>query len=89
VLVHGYEADDGADCATVWGDLKNLFAQEGWTGTVVSVGYYVEDVNCDASIDDAGSHSLHYASGHQGDGHTTGTNIRHLGYHLAWWIYDH
>ena len=41
------------------------------------------------------AHSKHYASGHvSGKGcdgtkaHTTGTDIRHLGYHLAWQIYD-
>ena len=89
VLVHGYQVDNGTDCAKVWGDLKAFFASQGWNGSLVSVGYYVNDVNCDASINDDGSHDTHFPSGHVSDGHTTATNIRHLGYHLAWWIYDH
>ena len=89
ILVHGYEIDSGADCASVWGDLKQFFVSHGWTGPLVAVAYYVHDVHCDATIDDDGSHTVHYPSGHEGDGHTTDTNIRHLGYHLAWWIYDH
>jgi hypothetical protein len=88
IFVHGYEADSGADCGGIWTDMKNAFVAAGWTGPLIDVGYYVHDAGCDASINDDGSHSVHFPSGHSSAGHTTGTDIRHLGYHLAWWIYD-
>jgi Putative serine esterase (DUF676) len=88
ILVHGYEADSGADCTRVWNDLRSFFQSKGWTGPLVSVAYYVGDINCDVTINEDGKHDVHYAAGHEGDAHTTQTNIRHLGYHLAWWIYD-
>ena len=89
IFIHGYESDAGADCTAIWGDMKRWLKGAGWSGDLVTVGYYVNDTRCDASISDDGSHSVHHASGHIGSGHTTGTNVRHLGYHLAWWVYDH
>src|SRR6266542_5414392 len=89
VFVHGYENDSGANCDVVWNDMKDALAAQGWTGPLIDVAYYVNDTGCGGSINQDGSHTAHYASGHSGGGHTTGTNIRHLGFHLAWWIYDH
>jgi hypothetical protein len=88
IFLHGYEADSGADCPTVWGDMKQWLREKGWTGDLVTVGYYVDDTRCDASINQDGNHAVHFASGHIGSAHSTATNIRHLGYHLAWWLYD-
>ena len=89
VFVHSYENDSGANCDVIWNDMKKALAEQGWTGPLIDLSYYVNDAGCGSSINQDGSHSTHYASGHSDGGHTTGTNIRHLGYHLAWWIYDH
>jgi hypothetical protein len=89
VFVHGYENDGGANCDVVWNDMKDALTAQGWTGPLIDVSYYVNDTGCRSSISQHGSHSVHHPSGHSGGSHTTGTNIRHLGYHLAWWIYDH
>jgi pimeloyl-ACP methyl ester carboxylesterase len=87
-FIHGYEDDSAADC-NQWNDMKQKFRDWGDTGTFVDVGYYKGDVNCGWDIDHHGSHSVHFASGHSNGSHTVDTNIRHLGYHLAWHIWDH
>jgi triacylglycerol esterase/lipase EstA (alpha/beta hydrolase family) len=87
-FVHGYEGDSGANC-NQWDDMTGKFRDWGHSGTFFRVAYYVDDVNCNSWVDHHGSHSTHNASGHSGGSHTANTNIRHLGYHLAWHIYDH
>ena len=55
--------------------------------------YYWADRNCGTGSDaiySHGSHGSHHATsaGHVGAGHTNNADIRHLGYHTAWYIYD-
>jgi hypothetical protein len=87
-FIHGYESDSGGNCDQ-WDDMTGKFRDWGHTGGLVRIGYYVDDINCGNDIDHHGVHSAHNASGHSGGSHTSNTNIRHLGYHLAWHIYDH
>jgi hypothetical protein len=87
-FIHGYEDDSGANCSQ-WNDMTGKFREWGHTGAFERVAYYTGDINCNEWLNHHGSHSTHYASGHSGSGHTVATNIRHLGYHLAWHIYDH
>lgn len=75
-----------------------------FTGEVVSVAFYGGDtkaprdgwgdVHCAwwAHVSNHGAHARVSPSGHRKEhgvvGHTTGTGIRHLAYHLAWLIHD-
>jgi hypothetical protein len=91
IFIHGSDwfAPYGVDCPRSFAIMKSRLRDFGWTGPLVAVSYYGHDTRCDASIGSHGSHSVHYASGHDSNGgHTGNTNIRHLGYHLAWYIYD-
>jgi hypothetical protein len=93
IFVHGLDAvgDPGVSCSGTWGDMKNAFRAWGYTASLSAVGYYEYDTSCDASITDDGSHSSHVSSGHyasSGMGHGANTDIRHLGYHLAWDVYN-
>jgi hypothetical protein len=69
--------------------MKASLVNQGWTGPLIDIAYYVNDRGCATSINQDGSHRDHYPSGHSNGAHTTETSIRHLAYHLAWWIYDH
>lgn len=93
VYVHGLDAfgTAGADCAGTWNNMKNQLTAWGWSSTHATVKYYEGDTNCGYALDHHGSHSTHYASGHGGSptSHNADADIRHLGYHLAWMIYDH
>ncbi len=88
VFVHGYSNGGNSDC-NQWNDVRNAFRDWGHTGEFMRVRYYSGDDNCDHNISHHGSHSTHYASGHEDGSHTTRTDIRHLGYHLAWTIRAH
>ena len=87
-FLHGYQEDSAAHCDQ-WNDMTGRFRAWGHTGAFQRVAYYAGDVNCNEWLNHHGSHSRHNASGHSGNGHTAETNIRHLGYHLAWHIYEH
>lgn len=91
VYVHGFDPtfSSGYDCHAYWDAMAD--ALEGWghTGERVTVQYYWADYNCTYTENHHGSHSAHHAGGHLYGGHTRDTSIRHLGYHLAWMIYDH
>ena len=91
LFVHGLDAlgDPGVDCAGTWGDMRAALKSWGFTGSLDAVKYYEYDANCQYSINNDGSHSVHYSSDHwSGGGHGANTNIRHLGYHLAWDVYN-
>lgn len=90
VFVHGLDAfgTAGADC-NQWNAMKSALQGWGWTGTMATLRYYEGDANCSYSSDHHGSHSVHYASGHSAGSHTANADIRHLGYHFAWTVYDH
>ena len=87
-FIHGYNENSAADCSQ-WNDMTGKFRAWGHTGAFERVAYYAGDVNCNEWLNHHGSHSTHNASGHSGNGHTAETNIRHLGYHLAWHIWGH
>jgi hypothetical protein len=87
LFVHGLQLDGSSDCAADWGPMKRKFRDWGHTGALSTIAYYGGDTNCTHWLGHHGRHSRHY--GHEGRSHGTGTNIRHLGYHLAWTIWRH
>lgn len=89
VYVHGFEDDGGANCQQ-FNPMKTFFENHAprFTSTHNTVAYYDRDTNCGYNLSANGNHSLHFASGHRNGAHTTDTNIRHLGYHLAWFIWN-
>lgn len=90
--IHGMDAEPqgGYDCSRIWGRLRNAIEAWGRDGRPWYVGYYEDDYRCGADIHDTGNHDKHWTTGHtKTDGHTVWTDIRHLGYHLAWKIWRH
>jgi hypothetical protein len=88
---------------TMWSPLQGDLVEDGWTSDKRLVGYYSCDTHVSANdwIDLHGSHSVYYntspcsplcathetgTSGHTS--HNRNTDIRHLAYHLAWFIWD-
>jgi hypothetical protein len=56
IFVHGWEAfGAGADCNANFGSLKSSLRANGFTGALVTVGYYDSDKNCDVSLRNWGS----------------------------------
>jgi triacylglycerol esterase/lipase EstA (alpha/beta hydrolase family) len=91
IFIHGSDwfAPYGVDCPSSFADMKRRFRDFGWTGPLIAVSYYRYDARCDATIGTHGSHAVHYPASHYSTGaHSGNTDIRHLAYHLAWFIYD-
>lgn len=99
LLVHGIDAFLGfINCANPnldqnMGQHKSGLRSLGYTD-VRTVAYYGGDVNCDVSISNSGSHAAHQGPGRTQEQnhwlglHSNQTSIEHLGYHLAWYVYD-
>lgn len=87
-FIHGYQNGSNSNC-NMWTDMTGKFRDWGHSGTFYKMAYYHNDSYCNSNIDHHGSHSTHYASGHVDGSHSEDTDIRHLGYHLAWHIYYH
>ena len=88
IYLHGFVHDGASNC-NQWAQMASTLASLGHTGPDTTLAYYTGDVNCSHALDHHGRHDLHHPSGHRDGSHTQATSIRHLGYHLAWLIYDH
>ena len=103
VFVHGVNpfGGFGYPCPASWGPMHDAFEQWGWNGLpLVGMKYYAGDSFCEDDLDHHGSHNTHYGNNNwwsfrfnharfNPNSHSNHTPIEHLGYHLAWTIYDH
>ena len=84
VYVHGYNPfGDGTDC-NMWNTMDSTLRSWGLTGQKVTFGYYFGDVNCTQYAWNHGA-NIHYPPSGQYDRYV---RIEHLGYRLAWMIYN-
>lgn len=91
VFVHGIDFWDRAstDCSD-WDSMTDWLVAWGHNPVwLYTLKYYGHDKYCDNDLHRYGSHSQHYASGHvyENNGHSSEASMRHLGYHLAWYLY--
>ncbi|BCJ73351.1 hypothetical protein CS0771_28950 [Catellatospora sp. IY07-71] len=47
VFIHGWSPDGDANCDAYWSAVTNQFTNAGWTGDLVTFGYYSGNTNCD------------------------------------------
>ena len=87
LLIHGYDpwGTPTSNC-DMWASMESALQAQGFTGPLTSVGYYDNQVACDVSVIPYGSPTAHYAP--SGGVHDRYASIRHLGYELAWTIYE-
>lgn len=88
IFVHGYDAFGTGDDCTMWNNMITTMKSYGFTGPFVTVKYYYNDANCSANLNTSGSQSTHYGGGTVNGEDSQNTDIRHIGYQLAWFIYD-
>jgi len=94
IFVHGLNRSDdaGSNCAGDFGEMEGAFRDFGHPGPLATVAYYRYDRDCDHWIAHHGKHDKHYggAAEHNNEGHHgADTDIRHLGYHMAWYLWRH
>ncbi|MEU5875920.1 hypothetical protein [Spirillospora sp. NPDC047279] len=61
IFIHGYQWDGGADC-TQWNKAKSFFKDVGWTGKLITWGYYKKDKNCSVEYGGDTGTDLKYVS---------------------------
>lgn len=85
LYVHGYNSfGDGSDC-NMWNPMDNTLRSWGLTGQKVTFRYYFGDTSCTNAAENYGTAGRHYDPG---GAHDRYTRLEHIGYHMAWMIYD-
>ncbi|NUT03740.1 MAG: alpha/beta hydrolase [Hamadaea sp.] len=59
IFVHGFAATDGYDCTGYWSSLGAHFRDNGWTGQLMTFGYYGGDSRCSFQYDGNRNTSIH------------------------------
>ncbi len=87
IFVHGFNSNASIDCkASYWGTaISFLHNTAGWQGSLVTVGYYKGDHDCDAYL---GNYAAFCASENAGNQGTTNEDLRHVSCELAWYIWE-
>ncbi|MFD0202894.1 esterase/lipase family protein [Saccharothrix carnea] len=47
IFIHGFDITADTDCTSTWATAENYLRSNGWTGELVTFGYYVGNTNCD------------------------------------------
>ncbi len=96
VMVHGHSVLARGNAAE-WDATKRTLRAAHFTGPLIAACYYAFDRHCDVDISRFGNHRLvdpgsfpltHLPSPRGTLAHTPRASIRHLAYHLAWYLYD-
>lgn len=90
LLVHGFNSSaaipGGCNGNTTWGTAKSYLASHGYTGQLISIGFYSGDTGCDINLKDRqDSHCNTYYAGKTA---TTSEDQRHIACNLAWYIWN-
>lgn len=88
VYVHGYDPGGfGSNCGN-WTNMTNFMTSNGFTGPQVTLKYYYGDSNCGVDLNNYGSQNTYYPGGSKNGENSTNTDIRHIAYQFAWYIYN-
>jgi hypothetical protein len=90
VFVHGFLLNlcPQTDTASVFASAVTTLRARGYTGPTEAVAYYACD-HGGPSIQKSGDPNAYFPSGAYSDGgNTDNTDIRHISYQLAWYLYD-
>lgn len=88
LFVHGWNLQANGTCntPTSWGSAKTYLSSHGYTGQLITIGFYNGDTNCDVNLkDEQDSHCNNYFAGNAG---TTNEDERHIACDLDWYIWN-
>jgi triacylglycerol esterase/lipase EstA (alpha/beta hydrolase family) len=89
VFVHGFDPFGSGDDCNMWNNMTSfLRSNGGFTGPFVTAKYYYNDANCSVDLNNYGTQSAYYSSGLVNGQDSNTTDIRHIAYQLAWYIYN-
>ena len=90
LLVHGFNSGaaipGGCNGNSMWGTTKSYLSSHGYTGQLITIGFYNGDTGCDINLKNRqDSHCSSYFSSSVGD---TREDQRHIACNLAWYIWN-
>jgi hypothetical protein len=90
LFVHGFNGSasipGGCNGSTTWGSAKAYLTSHGYTGQLITIGFYNGDTSCDVNLKDRqDSHCNNYFAGNTG---TTSEDQRHIACTLDWYIWN-
>lgn len=90
LFVHGFNSNasipGGCNGSTMWGDAKSYLSSHGYTGQLITIGYYNGDTGCDVNLyNQQNSHCSNYYAGNTG---TTNEDQSHIACNLSWYIWN-
>ncbi len=56
LFVHGFSASANTDCNSTFGNMISQMKSDGFTGSMITVGYYSGDTNCNVNLHNYGSY---------------------------------
>jgi PGAP1-like protein len=88
LMIHGFNPGSSINCnsGSEFGDIKE-FARKSSFRTMMTIGFYKNDTNCDDYVGRESSHCTNYADSGSDDG-TVNEDIRHVSCLIAWYIFD-
>ena len=88
LYVHGYDPTGlGTDCG-MWSNMTSFLTGHGFTGPQVTLKYYYDDSHCGVDLNGYGQQSAYFSGGLVNGEDSTGTDIKHIAYQFAWYVYD-
>jgi triacylglycerol esterase/lipase EstA (alpha/beta hydrolase family) len=88
LYLHGYDPTGLGDDCTMWSNMTTFLTGKGFTGPQVTLKYYHNDSNCGANLNNYGTQSAYYSGGLVSGEDSTSTDIRHIAYQFAWYVYN-
>lgn len=88
VYVHGYDATGAGSNCTMWSNMTNFLTGRGFTGPQVTVKYYWNDASCGVDLNKYGNQNKYYSGGLVNGEDSNNTDIRHIAYQFAWYVYN-
>jgi triacylglycerol esterase/lipase EstA (alpha/beta hydrolase family) len=88
IFVHGYDAFGTGVSCTSWNNITGFLKNHGFTGPMVTIKYYYNDSSCSVDVNNFGSQSVYFPGGTTNGEDNRNADIRHIGYQLAWYIYN-
>jgi pimeloyl-ACP methyl ester carboxylesterase len=87
IYIHGFNNNQQITCndSTDFGTIRSYLSSHGWTGPLISVGYYSGDNSCDYNLHNENAHCAGFYDSNLA---TINEDLRHLSCLLAWYIWD-
>jgi hypothetical protein len=89
IFVHGYDPFGTGDNCNMWSNMTSFLKSNGkFTGPLVTLKYYYNDSNCGVDVNNFGSQSTYFPGGLVNGEDSQNTDIRHIAYQFAWYVYN-